>query len=397
MQVQFEATKIRMGGRTVYLAGAPAPEVVQLLEPPVPWEPLAEQPHGNRIRSADHVNGIRDYLALERDPILNALVVYADSSDLTFHPVPGLENVGHLSLRLGARLDIGDGQHRAAGVTELLREARELPEDDPERERIMSLDLSLLIVADNDPGRRAQDFVDLQRNAKPPPGSLGASMDRRHPINRFALGVARNASLFDGGRRIEFLKDSVGKLSGKLYSFQALRQFVIILLIGSSQRTRAGLESVADAAVEADFDSAMNHVVDMLDQLAARLPGWRDVLYSDILVSEFRATYVHSSAAGLYALGLALYRARQDQIDEHLAISALGEIDWRREPEDTSVFDGTLLHLVEGPDGVTRRKLAAGRPAWESAADRLFKIVRASAAPNRRSSASPRAAAGSRL
>jgi hypothetical protein len=70
------------------------------------------------------------------------------------------------------------------------------------------MDVPLLIVDDVDHKSRAQDFADLQRNAKAPSGSLGASMDRRRTINDFAMEIAKEAELFDGGARIEWQSDA---------------------------------------------------------------------------------------------------------------------------------------------------------------------------------------------
>ena len=147
--------------------------------------------------------------------------------------------------------------------------------------------MPLLIVVDDDPARRAQDFVDLQRNAKPPSGSLGSSMDRRHAINRFTLDIAKVADLTDGGQRVEFLKDTVGKLSGKLYTFQAFRQFVVMLMIGSSQRTRAGLEKAADEAVaNGHYQGEFDRVLDLLNTAAHAMPGWAEIIDGSSTVAE---------------------------------------------------------------------------------------------------------------
>jgi DGQHR domain-containing protein len=236
-------------------------------------------------------------------------------------PVNGHEQTGHLKLDLGTTFDVGDGQHRLAAIRELVSELRDHELDDPLRQRIYGMRIPLLIVKDNDPVRRAQDFVDLQRHAKPPAGSLGASMDRRHAINRFTLDVAKKVALLDGGSRIEFQSDTVGKKSSKLYSFQAFRQGVGILLVGSAERTRAGWEAAADAALtNGQYDAELDRVTGLLDDLAYTMRGWAELMDGSTTPTEFRAQYLHATAAGFYAICLALYDAQQASLDMSKAV-----------------------------------------------------------------------------
>lgn len=380
MEVLLEAAALRMGGRTMYATAGPASSVIRLIDQPSTWDPLAKQPHGNRVRSKDHVAAIKEYIEHEENPILNSIVVYAKSNDVTFVTADGLGDVGHLKVKIGTRFDVGDGQHRCAALAESLAELEDADDNDPRRERIENLSVPLIVVVDDDPARRAQDFVDLQRNAKPPSGSLGSSMDRRHAINRFTLEIAKTADLTDGGQRVEFLKDTVGKLSGKLYTFQAFRQFVTTLIIGSSQRTRAGLEKAADDAVGNGYYAAeFNRVLDLVNTAAHTMPGWAEIMDGSVTVAEFRADYLHATAAGLYTLGIALYKVHNDGGDVDEAIAKAAEIDWRRKPiaeDGKSFFDGTLILKVEDDDGNVERKIGSGRPAWEAAGEKLYNAIK---------------------
>lgn len=380
MEVRLEAASLNMGDRQMYATAGPASSIVRLIDQPSTWDPLAKQPHGNRVRSKEHVAAIAEYLLHEPTPILNSIVVYAHNNDVTFVPESNLDRVGHLRVKIGTQFDVGDGQHRCAALAQVLADLEDADDDDPVKQRIEELSVPLLIVVDDDPARRAQDFVDLQRNAKPPSGSLGSSMDRRHAINRFTLEMAKNADLAEGGQRIEFLKDTVGKLSGKLYTFQAFRQFVTTLIIGSSQRTRAGLEKAADDAVgNGYYKTEYDRVLGIINTAAYTMPGWAEVMDGSLTVAEFRADYLHSTAAGLYTIAVALYDVHNDGGDIGQAITKAAAIDWRREPlaeNGDSFFDGTLILKVTDEDGNIVRKLASGRPAWEAAGEKLYKAIK---------------------
>src|SRR5919201_6274335 len=76
MKTTLEATTLSMGEREIYLATAEVPAAVQIIEQPATWDALAPQPHGNRVRSKDHVAGIVEYVRNEPNPILNSLVIY---------------------------------------------------------------------------------------------------------------------------------------------------------------------------------------------------------------------------------------------------------------------------------------------------------------------------------
>lgn len=374
MDLSFPAMRIEMGGRTMFAAKADAPSLVQLASKPNEWNPLASTPHGNRIRSQDHIDAIASYLLEEEHPILGAIVLYARPEDVHWEELPIDGSTGAdlfmLYMRVGATFDIGDGQHRVAGLAKALEAVSERDEDDPLRRKLEQFSVPLLINPDGDPVRRAQDFTDLQRNSKPPAGSLGASMDRRHPVNRFALEVAKSVALFDGGSRIEYHRDTVGKLSTRLYTFQAFRQGIMMLLGAGKERSRSGVEKAADQALTGRYDQELERITGIFANCQERLPGWKEVLDGTLDVPTFREQYIHSTAAAYYALCLGLYKAEEQNIPIEDAVDALTTIDWRR-PTGPSFWDGSLIVVQAQPDGSEKRKMSAGRTAYEEAGERL--------------------------
>lgn len=375
--INLHAKKLNMGERCMYLTSEKAPAAVSLIDSPSTWNPLAAQPHGNRVRDPAHVAAIHSYLEGEDHPILNSIVVYPQpgAQPLTFTPSDN-NDIGELHLQLGTRLDIGDGQHRLQALADLIAEYQNVNESNAVRRRLWDLDVPMLIVDDVDARRRAQDFADLQRNAKAPSGSLGASMDRRRSINDFAMEIAKEAALFDGGARIEWQTDTIGKRSTRLYSFQAFRQAVGILLIGSGERTRAGFENKADAALQGEKrDRAKTAVLGTLDLLAKTMPGFQEIHAGTMDVPMFRERYLHSTAVGFYALCLALHEAIDAGADTGRAAQALAELDWRKNPDTKfgeAFFDNTLnIWDVKAET----RKTGSGRPAWESAGEKLFREI----------------------
>lgn len=377
MDLSFPAIRLKMGDREMFAATAEAPSLVQLAAKPNEWNPLATTPHGNRVRSKDHVRGIVDYLLEEEHPILGAIVLYAQPEDIRVVPLDvngGGGELVTLHMRVGAKFDIGDGQHRVAALADALEVVSERDDDDPLKERLERFTVPLLINPDADSIRRAQDFTDLQRNSKAPAGSLGASMDRRHPINRFTLDLAKAVALFKDGHRIEYHKDTLGKLSTRLYTFQAYRQGVMFLLGAGNERSRVGVERAADRALEGRYEQEFERVKGIFEACQERLPGWKELHDGTLEVPDFRERYIHSTAAAYYALCLGLYKAEQQGVALEQAVEALAGIDWQR-PTGPSFWDGSLIVVQEQPGGSEKRKMSAGRTAYEEAGERLAAVA----------------------
>src|SRR3954471_24781992 len=74
--VRLPGVRLVMGEREMYLVKEKVPAAVTLIDQPSTWDPLAKQPHGNRVRDPHHVEAIQDYLINEDHPILNSIVVY---------------------------------------------------------------------------------------------------------------------------------------------------------------------------------------------------------------------------------------------------------------------------------------------------------------------------------
>ncbi len=92
-------------------------------------------------------------------------------------------------------------------------------------------------------------------------------------------------------------------------------------------------------------------------------------------VPEFRERYIHSTAAGYYALCLGLYKAEQQGVAVEKAVDALAGVDWQRPTTGPSFWDGSLIVVQEQPDGSEKRKMSAGRTAYEEAGERLVAVA----------------------
>jgi hypothetical protein len=301
-------------------------------------------------------------------------------------------------LSYGAQFDVGDGQHRIGAESDVIKAHDE--EGDPVIERLRQAGQPAVIVIDDNPLHRAQDFTDLQRNVKPPTGSLALSMDRRQPINRFVVELIQHPELpiFAKGDRVEFLKDSPGKLSSKLFSFKTVRYITGTAMVGVSQRTAVGWEKAANAAVEADRAGAMRDMVGLWKGLGT-LPDIAEVITGKLIPAKLRERSLITTAGVQYAIAYAMYLAHENKIAYGAAAAALAEVNFDRPrlvgpppseekpitPAET-IFAGSLIDVATG-------KMGSGRPAWEAAGDALANVVIKKSAKSTTTSKEPVAAA----
>jgi hypothetical protein len=276
----------------------------------------------------------------------------------------------HLYIPIDARFTIGDGQHRLKAYDDVLH-SHEDPHD-PVLQRLQASGTPAIIVEEGDPAKTAQDFVDLQRNAKPLSSSLGAAMDRRKAINRLALELAKSIKLLnDGGPgdRIEYLSQTLSKLSPKMYTFASWRFAVGTLVIGFGQRTRKGWEDTADGALAGPkYGEWLNRLHEIFDEAAEKLPGWSQVIAGSATVQNFRQKYVLGAGAGFNAFAGALHGVLELRKSWKDALKRVADVDWLKVSEDGSpvFFEGTI---------VQQGKVLNNRPAFEAAAQKLFEAI----------------------
>ncbi|MFN8105301.1 MAG: DNA sulfur modification protein DndB [Acidimicrobiia bacterium] len=382
MEFSLPGIQYKQGKRPMVVTAMDPVALVKLVTQPDTWNPIGSQPHGNRPQDKAHREGIAQYLEEEEEFVLGSVVLYVSPREARFEPNPGAEDapvaLGTLHLNYGAEFDVGDGQHRIGAYSDVIKRHDE--EGDPVLERLRGSGQPAVVVIDDNPLHRAQDFTDLQRNAKPPSGSIGMSMDRRQAINRFVVDLVQRSDvpLFEGGDRVEFLKDSPAKLSARLFSFKTIRYITGTAMIGVGQRTTAGWEKAANGAVEDDPDAAMVDAVELWKGLGT-IDGLADVIAGTKTPAQVREASLLGAAGVQYAIAYAVYLARQDGVGYGDAARALAKVNFdrpTREPSESqpiktseSVFAGNLIDPITG-------KVGSGRPAWEAAGQALYREIK---------------------
>ncbi|WP_432134245.1 DNA sulfur modification protein DndB [Streptomyces sp. bgisy154] len=342
------------------------------------WDPL-QGTGTNRKEDKNHRQAIAKYIEETEDYVLNSVLVYYSPDDAEFVPddPEAPISMGTLYVRPGAKAKVGDGGHRTSAYGDVIEAHRH---GDDVLKRLQENGQPVIVVLDDDQARRAQDFTDLQQNAKPLNASIAQSMDRRQAINKMLLEEVlkgERVPVFEGGKRIEFLTDSPGKLSPKLTGFKTLRYATGTLLVGTGPRSsRAWDEAVAVEIATTGHDDALQRMIDFWTGFG-ELPDVATALSVPSGMVKLRETTWLTSANVLYALAAAVRDVTHGtDVTIREAMKAAATIDFTRAG---NTFHGTLVEPAKyDEDGnlEAKEKALTGRDAWEGAAEKLAAKMR---------------------
>ncbi|MFI7708777.1 DNA sulfur modification protein DndB [Nonomuraea sp. NPDC049480] len=363
--VPYPAIGYRMGGRQMVTTALSPVDFTNVVGPREQWDPLSGS-GTNRKEDVAHRRGIAQYIEQTEDYVLNSILVYIGEGDARFVPDDGLPEElpvksGILYVRPGAKFKVGDGGHRTSAYADVIDAHR--PLNDDVLSRLARNGQPLIVVLDDDQVRRAQDFTDLQRNAKPLNASIGHSMDRRRGLNRILIEriiKREDIPVFDGGKRIEFLTDTPGKLSAKTMAYKTVRYASGTLLIGTGLRDTRGWEDAVELKIASDEKGAVDKIVEFWQALGS-FPEFAQALGKEKGVALLRNDTWLLSANLLYAVVAAVHKIAiaDERLTINQAMKELHSFDFKRSMQSPLV--GTLVH----PETA---KAIAGRGAWEGAA-----------------------------
>ncbi|RZQ61990.1 DNA sulfur modification protein DndB [Amycolatopsis suaedae] len=368
--VPYPAIGFQMGGRPFCITAMTPVDYVGVVGPREEWDPLSGV-GTNRKEDKAHRDAIASYIQDTPDYVLNSILLYISEHDAHFVADDDNNQVirsGVLYVRPGAKFKVGDGGHRTSAYGDVIT-AHE-PLNDEVIERLRTSGQPIVVVIDDDQVRRAQDFSDLQKNAKPLNASIAQSMDRRQVLNRLLIEEvikAGDVAGFDQGARIEFLTDTPGKLSAKLMSFKAMRYASGTLLIGTSARTtRTWNDAVETTIARVGEEAATGDLIEFWSAYCA-LPRIAEGLSRERGLAVVREETWLLSANVIYAIAAAVHIVRTEDEDLSIAdaVSKLESFDFEREGR---ALIGTLVDPETG-------KAATGRDAWGSAAVRMAEHV----------------------
>ena len=226
------------GGRCVYYFALDLQSLDGLLPQRVDEDVVRD---ANRRLTLSHSKAIQDYLRMQNDWLLGAMLLGISPRAVEFEPYRD-EN-GHPDTRFGElrifanqrnTMRIFDGQHRRRAIGDLLSDLAVSEESYRERAaELRQASVPVALYAEDDLRSLKQMFADAAKT-KPIEASTVTIFDRRNAINRAAVHLAENSRLFSG--RIEMERTTVAPSSLTILAINQLASYLRILEVGFSGR-----------------------------------------------------------------------------------------------------------------------------------------------------------------
>ncbi|CAI9832540.1 DNA sulfur modification protein DndB [Nitrosopumilaceae archaeon] len=242
-----------------------------------------------------------------KEYIFSSLTAAVDGN-MSFEPAPHLGpdgKIGRLTIDMGARFLLNDGQHRKHAIDEALKERPEL----------RSESISIMFVKDKELKRCQQMFADLNKNAMKPSKSLNILYDQRDEFSQFVVELTETVEAFKN--RVNLEKTSIG--AGDTDAFT--------------------LNGVLDATKKFLGKTKIKEITDEEKQLAEKfwntlsdiLPEWQHLIKKSMKPKEIRDAFVNTNTNCLNALGLVGRVIRETYPDDWAKkLTKLRKIDWSR-------------------------------------------------------------------
>lgn len=313
----FPAARGVQGGRPCYIAMCPmrlVPKLFVFNEDGVPPELRAQR----KLNSA-RVPDIARYLCENTDNYTLSAITASVDGRVHFAPSSdtGLgQNLGVLSIPMGAQILINDGQHRRAAIEFAIQENPELGYDN----------IPVLFFVDEGLLRSQQMFADLNKHAVRPSDSISTLYDHRDAISDLARETVRAVPVFS--KLTEMEKSSISNRSIKLFTLSAIKNATKSLLLKGKNESISHEEKQLAASY---WEAVSSH-----------MPDWLLAMDKKVASAELREQYVHAHGVILQALGhIGADLLPRPESQWRKILRKLEGIDWSRSNPD---WEGRAMH-----------------------------------------------------
>lgn len=291
---------------------------------------------------------IRNYVAgatSKRAPYILPSITGNIDSHVEFLPSELSPAVGILKIPMDADLKLFDGQHRALGIFEFVRDYSNTEDT-----------ISLLLTVGLSLELRQQFFADINNNASKPAAAISMAYNNNDPVNQLAMHLARTVTGLAG--TVDFEHNVVPAKSSRLISFKAL-----------NDATKKMLNLRANSIPSPQ----QRDMAERLWTAWAQAMRWNDIAQDDI-AAEYRQEALGLHGIMINAIGMATARMLRhrtpESIENLLACAENGDNGFHyRESFVPECWEGKCVDPETGTIKTDRRALEATAEALQKLID----------------------------
>jgi DNA sulfur modification protein DndB len=206
---EFPATKGIQGGVVQYMLTVPMTTLKRFLAMDDHGDVMSRsQREANKTR-ARKISSYAGEATYNKLPYILPSITGNIECEVQFIPSELSQVVGIVKIPMEADLKLFDGQHRALGIMDFVRNHSNTADT-----------ISLLLTVGLTREMRQQFFADINNNVSKPAAALSMAYNHNDPVNQLAMHLAQNIPALSGA--VDFEHNAVPIKSSRLISFKAL-------------------------------------------------------------------------------------------------------------------------------------------------------------------------------
>lgn len=311
-KIEFPAVKGEQAGRAYYMATVPFSVLGRLLQLDTAGGVLERS---QREVNETRANKVKKYI-LENPtayiiPSLTGVINVDDIADIEFiSPVnEQFKAVGTLSVPMDATIKLFDGQHRATGIIQSIKDNSSLKNEL----------VPIMLFTNMSLEERQQAFSDINGTAAKPQQSLSDSYNSRDSLPMLAKHIAMNCSVFNG--LIEYERNSITEKSDKLFPIKTIKD--------------ASQKFLGITKVDVITEEQKELCVKLWKQIGKEL-NWSidDITSIGLDVKQIRTDTIKTHTIMINALALAVSCVIKSIDFDEIDFSKLQMLDFKRDSSD---------------------------------------------------------------
>ncbi|HBZ8014980.1 TPA: DGQHR domain-containing protein [Klebsiella pneumoniae] len=272
---EFPATKGIQGGILQYMLTVPMTTLKRFLAMDDQGDVMSRSQREANKNRAHKISNYAGEATFNKKPYILPTITGNIECEVQFIPSELSPVVGIVKIPMEADLKLFDGQHRALGIMDFVRNYSNTSDT-----------ISLLLTVGLTREMRQQFFADINNNVSKPAAALSMAYNHNDPVNQLAMHLAQNIPALSGS--VDFEHNAVPVKSSRLISFKALND---------GTRKMLGLRGKM-APSEAQRDLAKQ-----MWSAWAHAMRWQDIAQDD-LAAEYRKEALGLHGIMVNAIGL---------------------------------------------------------------------------------------------